>query len=302
MENRDSIAGYLFVTFTGESEEGEQIYFSLSQDGLHWHDLNGGKPVLISDVGEKGVRDPFILRSQDGSKYYLIATDLRIASGISWEDAVLHGSRSIIVWESEDLLCWSGPKSCRIGTEESRCVWAPEVIYSHEKDEYMVFWSAFSEGKHKVYRAYTRDFQTFTNKGLYMEQAYDVIDMTIIRSEDTYYRFYKNEQDKCICMDYGTDLEGEFIRINASCLEELRGVEGPAVFPMKNSGWCLLVDQFAVNGGYIPLICNSLSEGNFKFVEEDQYDMGQLQKRHGSVLLLSDNEYRAIKERYGKAE
>ncbi len=30
---------YLLVHFTGESENGEQIYFSVSQDGLHWTDL-----------------------------------------------------------------------------------------------------------------------------------------------------------------------------------------------------------------------------------------------------------------------
>lgn len=52
--------GYLFVYFTGESEDGEQIYFAVSSDGLHWNDLNDGKPVLRSHVGEKGVRDPLL--------------------------------------------------------------------------------------------------------------------------------------------------------------------------------------------------------------------------------------------------
>ncbi len=37
-------------------EAGEQIYFALSRDGLHWMDLNNGNPVLLSDIGEKGVR------------------------------------------------------------------------------------------------------------------------------------------------------------------------------------------------------------------------------------------------------
>lgn len=40
--------GYLFVHFTGEEKLGEQIYFALSRDGLHWMDLNEGKPVLVS--------------------------------------------------------------------------------------------------------------------------------------------------------------------------------------------------------------------------------------------------------------
>ena len=49
------MAGYLFVHFTGEQKDGEQIYFSVSRDGLHWTDLNNGKPVLYSHIGECGV-------------------------------------------------------------------------------------------------------------------------------------------------------------------------------------------------------------------------------------------------------
>ena len=47
------MAGYLFAHFIREQKDGEQVYFSLSKDGLHWKDLYGGKPVLISKVGEK---------------------------------------------------------------------------------------------------------------------------------------------------------------------------------------------------------------------------------------------------------
>lgn len=74
------MAGYLFVHFIGEQENGEQIYFSVSKDGLHWHDLNAGKPILYSETGTCGVRDPFLVRSPLDKKFYLIATDLRIAS------------------------------------------------------------------------------------------------------------------------------------------------------------------------------------------------------------------------------
>jgi hypothetical protein len=49
--------GYLFTTFRGESTPtSEQIYFGLSPDVMRWDALNNGKPVLISNVGEKGVR------------------------------------------------------------------------------------------------------------------------------------------------------------------------------------------------------------------------------------------------------
>lgn len=81
------MAGYLFVHFTGEQKDGEQIYFSVSRDGLHWTDLNNGKPVLYSHIGECGVRDPFPVKNPMNGRYYLIATDLRIEKGEGWQAA-----------------------------------------------------------------------------------------------------------------------------------------------------------------------------------------------------------------------
>ena len=72
VEEQDYTA-YLFAYFTGEGKaNGEQIYFATSTDGLHWEEVNEGKPVITSTMGEKGLRDPFIIRSPEGDKVYLI--------------------------------------------------------------------------------------------------------------------------------------------------------------------------------------------------------------------------------------
>jgi len=58
--------GYLFAYFTGEdTADGEQIRYALSRgdDPLHWRELNGGRPVVTSTIGERGLRDPFLIRS-----------------------------------------------------------------------------------------------------------------------------------------------------------------------------------------------------------------------------------------------
>lgn len=134
-------SAYLFAHFIGEQKDGEQIYFSVSRDGLHWKDLNDGKPVLYSSVGELGARDPFLIRSPwaEEKKYYLIATDLRIEAGKGWEAAQYSGSRDILIWESEDLVSWKGPKAHTIGVEGVGCVWAPEAIYDESEDAILVF-------------------------------------------------------------------------------------------------------------------------------------------------------------------
>ena len=68
--------GFLFVTFKGEqSPMSEQIHFGLSKDGRNWRVLNGSEPVLVSNVGEKGVRDPYLLKTHDG-RFVILATDL----------------------------------------------------------------------------------------------------------------------------------------------------------------------------------------------------------------------------------
>src|SRR5208282_670977 len=92
--------GFLFVTFKGETTPmTEQMYFALSHDGRKWEVLNGSQPVLVSTVGEKGVRDPFLLRGHDGKTFYLLATDLSINLNHDWKRAVQAGSKSLVIWK-----------------------------------------------------------------------------------------------------------------------------------------------------------------------------------------------------------
>lgn len=300
--------GYLFVTFTDGRADGEQIYFALSRDGLHWRDLNGGNPVLCSHIGEQGVRDPFLLRTQE-NHFFLIATDLRIANGKGWETAVSEGSRSIIVWESDDLVHWSSEWSVEVGVAEAGCVWAPEAIYDRERDAYLVFFaskvklSGDTEAKHRIYGTYTKDFRTFSDAEIYIERENDVIDTTIVQDGGVYYRFSKDETTKCIRMDCGEKLMGEFTPIASETLKGLLGVEGPAAFyARERQAWCLLVDQFAAQKGYLPLLSERLSDGAFEIMEEGSYDMGQIKKRHGSVASVTEEEYRCIEEAYGSGQ
>lgn len=298
--------GYLFVHFIGEQEEGEQVYFALSRDGLHWRDLNGGHPMLRSAIGECGVRDPFIIRSpwrgdgeNGGEKYYLMATDLRIASGKGWEAAQHAGSRNIIVWESGDLVNWQAARACLVGPEGAGCVWAPEAIYDRENDRIMVFFASKvklpgeEKAKHRIYAVYTRDFRTFTEPQVYLESERDVIDTTIIETPDGYYRYSKDETTSRIRVDFGETLHKDaFRRVASPVLDALSGVEGPEIFRFNDSGkWCLVVDRFATGKGYLPLVAEDLSDGKFTIPEEDAFDMGILKKRHGGILNLTEEEY-----------
>ena len=298
------MSGYLFAHFTGEHKDGEQIYFSVSRDGLHWKDLNGGKPVLYSGIGTRGVRDPFLVRDPGKKKFYLIATDLRIESGCGWEKAQYEGSRDLIVWESEDLVNWSEERACTVGIPEAGCVWAPEAVYDSGKEEFLVFWASMvkapadEEAKQRIYASWTKDFRQFSEPFVYMEREQHVIDSTIVENQGRYYRFTKDETNKCIILEESESLTGTFRQIPSETLSGLLGVEGPECYLLPDGNtWCLIVDQFAEEKGYLPVFTKDLGSGVLEIAQEGSYDLGTTKKRHGGVLVLEDEEYERL-ERY----
>lgn len=297
--------GYLFVFFTGEHDNGEQIYFAVSRDGLHWQDLNEGKPVLLSTIGEKGVRDPFLVRDPHKGTFYLFATDLRIGANKGWEAAQYEGSRNIIVWESFDLIQWSEARSCSVGVEDAGCVWAPEGIYDTAKEAFFIFWASMiklegeKSAKQRIYGAYTKDFRKFSRPFIYMEASNHVIDMNIVEDKGWYYRFVKDESCKRITMDRVKNLlDSSTESIRVPVLEELFGVEGPEAYQLPDGKWCLIVDQFGTGKGYLPLVCNELAMGDFTIEKPMDYDLGKLKKRHGCVIPISEDELKRLNKKY----
>ncbi|CAE6382603.1 unnamed protein product [Rhizoctonia solani] len=84
-EKRATYTAYVFAYFTGEGySNGETISFAVSNGNnpLNWTEVHGGTPYLTSSVGTGGVRDPSIIRSQDGSKFWLLGTVSALSAGI----------------------------------------------------------------------------------------------------------------------------------------------------------------------------------------------------------------------------
>lgn len=297
---------YLFAHFTGEQKEGEQVYFSLSRDGLYWKDLNRSRPVLRWEQGEGGVRDPFVVREEKTGKYFLIATDLRIEAGKGWEAAQYHGSRDLVVWESSDLVHWSEPRACCVGVPEAGCVWAPEAIYDRGKESFLVFWASMvkregeAEAKQRIYASYTRDFCRFTEPELYLERENHVIDTTIVFDGRHYIRISKDETTKTLRMDASESLQKDSFReIRSETLDGLWGVEGPECYRLPDGRWCLIADRFAEGKGYLPLLTEDLMSGSFEIPEEGAYDLGASRKRHGGVIEITEEEACRLEAAFG---
>lgn len=284
---------YIFAHFLGEEEkEGEQIYFATSKDGLFWEEVNDGKPVLKSNIGTCGVRDPFLVKHPKTETYFIIATDLRIEGGRNWQDAKRSGSRDLLVWESKDCRNWSEVRAHSVGVPECGCVWAPEAIYDREKELFFVFFASWmgkretGEGKQKIYACYTRNFRDFTEPFLYMERENDVIDTTIVEADKTYFRISKDETTKKLILEEGNSLTGTFRQIQSELLNKLTGIEGPQCYQLPDKRWCLIADCYSKGTGYFPMVTKNLHSGEFTLLDENEYNMGNRRKRHGGVLYI----------------
>ncbi|MGN6367384.1 MAG: glycoside hydrolase family 43 protein [Phycisphaerae bacterium] len=300
-------AGFLFTTFKGEqSPMTEQIYFGLSADGFHWASLNKGEPVLVSTVGEKGVRDPYLLRTQD-NKFVIVATDLSIHLNHDWNRATHRGSKSIVIWTSADLTHWDGPHLTKVAPDDAGDTWAPEAIYDDAKKDYIVYWASTTGRddykKQRIWAARTMDFKTFSEPFIFIEKPNTIIDADIVRDGSTYYRFIKDEKFKAISMESAENLEGPWKDVEGFNLAKIRGYEGPACFRLKAGSdgqpatWCLLLDNYAKGAGYKPFVTHDIASGKFSPDNTIQFPY---KFRHGSVLPLTSEEYQRVEGAYGE--
>ena len=306
--------GYAFSYFTGNSIAGEKIYFAASRgnDALTWDELNDGQPTLESTMGEMGLRDPFLIRSPEGDRFFLIATDLSIGRNGDWDRSQRQGSKYLEVWESTDLINWSAQRHVKVSPDTAGNTWAPEAYWDESLGQYVVFWASklYAEDDpdhtgsayNRMLYATTRDFVTFSEAKIWQDRGESRIDSTVIKENDTYYRFTKDEggggtgcsdiiQEKSPTLT-AVDLPGnpawEFM---AGCIGRDAGtsaVEGPTVFeanPGDTSGspYYLFVDEYG-GRGYIPLGTDDLENPDWQVAAD--YDL-PASPRHGTVIPVT---------------
>ncbi|MBM7780849.1 glycoside hydrolase family 43 protein [Arthrobacter tumbae] len=262
---------WLFAYFTPETEEdGEQVRLAVNAgpDARRWTALNDGPPILTSDVGERGARDPFIFRDHTRDKFVVLATDLRIATDGDWDRAEHRGSRSILVWESDDLITWSGPRLVPIAREDAGNAWAPKGFWSEERNAWLVFFASSLPGTGEEGNDYQRmfvtetvDFTSFSAPVLYLDLGKSVIDVTFLQVGDWWYRFSATsrpadspEEDAFVFIERGRSLlDPDFEPwVVAAGKGDIRQGEGPAVvLPSNGSAPLLLIDEFGLSGYHL---------------------------------------------------
>ncbi len=300
------MSAYLFTHFTETNGDQEYVWFAVSRDGLHFTDLGSDEPLLKSRLGTKGIRDPFIVYDEKLKKYFIIATDLLTTSG-NWYNFSHNGSRSIIVWESEDLINWSEERIIEVGIDKAGCVWAPEAVFCKEKGAWFVFFASNVREKgrlhHKqmIYGTFTKDFKEFTPAFKFIDGKTSLIDTNIVWDNDWYYRFTKDETHKKIIIERSQKLvDGEWESIHSETFANFFGLEGPETYYLEDmKKWCLIADQYHTHKGYTPFICDDLANGEWEQLSPDKFDMGKRKKRHGGVIKITDEQYDKLIDAFG---
>ena len=306
---------YLYVYVRGNvkgSNEHLSIHLAGSEDGYEWFDLNGNWPILESTMGTQCLRDPYLLRSKDGDRFYLIATDLNTQDGQGWGPWSLEGSKYLMIWESDDLVNWSEQRMVKFANDDMGCAWAPEAIWDPDTEEYLVYASAKdltlgSSAIDTVYVVRTRDFRTFSEPEYFVRPYEDngvttygegtkriaAIDSNIIRANDgKFYHFYK-KYNSVVQMLVSDHASGPY--------EEVPGYtpiggEGPGSFLVKGTDntYALLIDNYSV---YVPYLTEDIASGIFT-AGSGTVKMPTGSK-HGGFLPINAEEYARVLEAYG---
>ncbi|WP_293942469.1 MULTISPECIES: family 43 glycosylhydrolase [unclassified Sphingobacterium] len=294
-------AGYLFAYFKGNAVADEAVCFAISTDGYTYRALNDNRPVLdsknISKTG--GVRDPHILRGEDGKTFYMVLTDMTSSKG--WES-----NRGMVLLKSSDLLHWSYQKidiQQRFRDHENlKRVWAPQTIFDPAVGKYMVYWSMkHGNDPDIIYYAYAnRDFTDFESEPQVLflpKNGKSCIDGDIIEKNGLFYLFYKTEGHgngiKLAITDSLTS--GKWIEQPGYKQQTKDAVEGSGVFKLNQSDKYILMYDVYGKGKY--QFCISEDLDRFKVIDH-AIDM-DFHPRHGTIIPISRRELLALTSKWG---
>jgi hypothetical protein len=324
---------YMFAYFADNTGQKENIYFATSEDGDHWLDLsnNDTSPSLTTDVGKKGVRDPFLIRSPQGDKFYIIATDLEVATQ-GWGGPM---STKIQMWESTDLKHWDGPYlnelAAPLGDVEK--MWAPEAYWDEATQQYFIYWATNCQkscpggnigNSLNMYIATTRDFKTFSEPKLWIDRQNSAIDVSVIKIGDWYYRIAGDGDlniEKSKKLDAPTTgivtertSDDQWVKIGTladfvgkETLDKIGGVEGfewvtyNADDRTTDDGkpvYALIADQYGKNAGYRPFRFTDIEDPTTWDTDFTDFNWDAIKKRHGGIISVTPAERKALESSF----
>ena len=302
--NPGPYSAYLFAYFTGNRIDQEAVHYAISADGYNYLALNNNKPVLnsseISSTG--GVRDPHILRGEDGNTFYMVLTDMVSAKGWS-------SNRAMVLLKSTDLINWQSSvvniQKKYPNQENLLRVWAPQTIFDKEAGKYMIYWSMMhSGGPDIIYYAYANeefsDIEGEPKQLFFPKNGRSCIDGDIIYKDGVYHMFYKTEGHGNGIKHASTKSlsSGQWTESDDYKQQTRDAVEGSSVFRhLADNKYILMYDVY-MKGSY--QFTESSDLENFNIIDE-AISMN-FHPRHGSIIPITRAELKSLTEKWGRPE
>ncbi len=308
---------YLFCYFVGNEVSEQTLHFAVSTDGYHFKALNNNEAVIKQQLGTGCVRDPYILKGNDENGtpcYYIIATDMNAMDG--WLS-----NHALITWKSYDLVNWIDETVIDIrqfeGFETTNRAWAPQAIWDDSVGMYMVYWANSTAENDCAghYYAYTKDFKTFETEpevlfGRWNEVQPETgevlnvqcIDGDIIYNEKDgyYYLYFKEDLTQKIAYVKSENLTGPYNTDYTICSLNWHGVEGSSMYRINGTdAWMMIMDEYG-QGTFFGQMTRDFK--TFRRFQRSSMSIDHLRPRHGSVVSISEAEYKTLIDNYGVQE
>lgn len=309
---KQNFAGYLFAYFEGSGGKQEHLRFAISEDARNWYALNDNLPVIASDSisTSGGIRDPHILRGEDGC-YYIVATDMNTVKN-GWKD-----NPGIVLMKSKDLVNWTHSKivlkeDYKKHFSDAYWVWAPQTIYDKKAKKYMIYFTLQRTGDGRksmiTYYAYAnKDFTGFDSEPKVLFKAkYNCLDNDIIERNGVYHMFYKGniknaegkEIQNGIQQATAKNLKGpwnEDFKFIDAYADSKTGVEGSGVFKLNDKDEYVLMYDLYGSGRYEYQTSKDLNTFSTKpaSFRKDFFP------RHGTVCSITKDEMERLQQKWG---
>jgi len=307
-ETRAKNEAYLFAHMM-KGDYG-RLYYSVSLDGLHWTLLNDGKPVFLPYHGHAS-----IVRGHD-HRYYLV--------GNNGDD-----SPDINFWVSDDLIAWKRYSDYRPDVTRTpnyahplRRIGAPKLYYDVPSSQYLLTWHTPSVDDPKDPEAYWASQRTLyaTSKDLVHFSdppqrlfSWDMatIDVVVHQDEeggycailkDERYPSYNWVTGKTIRLSFSPNLLGPYSEPGPPISPNFR--EAPTLIPSADGkDWYLYYEQYAGTSYGLSMAPRLRGpwyqvSGNTGVPSWNQFEMTP-EARHGSMIVITQNQYDAIVAAFG---
>lgn len=291
--------GFIMGYFTESPERlanAFALHLASSQDGRNWTPLNAGQPVLIPEIGERGMRDPFIFRKQDGT-YIVVGTNM-------WN------SESIMCYDSPDLIQFESGRLLLLNSSGMHA-WAPEIIFDPERMQYAIFWSGNTD-RNRIYVNYTENFLSVTEPEVLFDPGYDVIDASIIKHDSEYFLTFKDERTPDEAAREGKRIKGatsaslKLESFNDAVYDKVIGepmIEGPVIIrALDEEKWFLYGDCYMpVNAKFFAWETTDLSSWDWRPMDRRNYQL-PLNAKHVSIISVGIVEWDRLMQVYNPPE